>query len=64
MVYVVFSKKNQGDPSSQTSKFFKKKNAWALLKHGDAASTCTNFASRFSQSTDNYLQNEKKIVIR
>jgi len=25
----------------QTIKFFKKKNAWALLKHGDAASTCT-----------------------
>jgi len=25
----------------QTIKFFKKKNAWALSKHGDAASTCT-----------------------
>jgi len=32
--------KNRGDPGSQTIKF-KKKNAWALSKHGDAASTFT-----------------------
>jgi len=40
MIYVVFSKKNGGDPGSASIKFFKKKNAWALSKHGDAASTC------------------------
>jgi len=38
---MVFSKKNRGDSSSASNKFFKKKNAWALSKHGDAASTCT-----------------------
>jgi len=41
LIYVVFSKKNRGDPARQTIKFFKKKNAWALSKHRAAASTCT-----------------------
>jgi len=42
MVYVVFSKKIGAiQVARQTIKFFKKTNAWALSKHGDAASTCT-----------------------
>jgi len=42
MVYVVFSKKNRGDPgSASNNQIKKKKNAWALSKHRDAASTCT-----------------------
>jgi len=41
MVYVVFSKKDQGDPGSTSNNQIKKKNAWALSKHEDAASTCT-----------------------
>jgi len=42
MVYVIFSKKNRGDPgSASNNQIFKKKNTWALSKHGDVTSTCT-----------------------
>jgi len=41
MVYVIFSKKNRGDQVARQTIKLKKKNAWALSKHGDAASTCT-----------------------
>jgi len=44
---VVFSKKNRGDSGSSSIKFFKKKNAWTLSKHGDAA-LAPDFASSFS----------------
>jgi len=36
-----FRKKIGTIKARQTMKFFKKKNAWASSKHGDAASTCT-----------------------
>jgi len=48
MVYVVFSKKNRGDPGNALIKFFKKKNAWALSKHGDRHRLASNFTLSFS----------------
>jgi len=41
-------KKYRGNPdSASNNQIFKKKNVWALSKHGDAASTCTLFCIKF-----------------
>jgi len=48
-VYVVFSKKNRGDPgSASNNQIFKKKNAWALSKHEMRQRLAPNFTSSFS----------------